>query len=185
MKRYGLRPGKPTQRVQSIACETTGISLTQCLAVAGLTAVALTAIATPAQAQLTGLVPFQDVSVQPEFVPDPMILRGTSGGELTAEAIAGSPETETGLCFGYVNLEPDHHLTLTDAFTYLNVEVNSPCDTMLVIQGPGGTWCNDDSLTTRNPRIAGQWLPGEYRIWVGSAFENQYFPYRLHLSEVE
>lgn len=139
----------------------------------------------PAQAQFTDAVPFQNVSIQSKFEPDPLLLRGVSGGEAAAAAIAGRSETETGLCFGYVNESPDHVVTLENYFNYLDIQVRSNGDTMLVIQGPGGIWCNDDTSVTRNPRIAGQWLPGQYRIWVGSAEANRYFPYQLRLSEIQ
>ncbi|NJK28104.1 MAG: hypothetical protein HC925_05815, partial [Coleofasciculaceae cyanobacterium SM2_3_26] len=66
-------------------------------------------------------------------------------------------------------------------FTYLSLEVESSEDTTLVIQGPGGTWCNDD-YRNMNPGIAGQWLAGEYRVWVGSYKRGEYYPYAIRLT---
>lgn len=127
---------------------------------------------------------FRPITLTPGFTPDPWLIGGISGGRQEATSQAGRGETETGICWGYISEQPDHRLVLTEFFDYLTVGVASAGDTTLVIQGPGGTWCSDDAQG-RDPRIGGQWLPGTYQIWVGSADPDAYFVYDLQLTEVE
>ncbi len=153
-----------------------------------LSSVALTALglALPARAQFSqfpGPSIFENAVLSLGFVPDPAVLRGISGGEQPAREVADRVETPTGPCTGFVDRQPDHLLTLTEFFDYLDVQVYSPEDTTLVVRGPGGTWCNDD-IVERNPGIAGQWLPGRYEIWVGSYEQHAYHPYIIRLSQV-
>lgn len=112
----------------------------------------------------------------------PVILRGISGGTTETQTLAQTAKTETGDCIGFVDGESDHELTLNQQFNFLRLAVKSPGDTVLLVKGPGGTWCNDDS-TDRNPKIEGQWLPGIYQIWVGSYGQNNSFPYILEINE--
>lgn len=125
---------------------------------------------------------FENITLSPGFRPDPESLRGISGGEVAARTISERIDTSTGPCVGFVDRQPDHILTLTESFDYLSVEVESPEDTTLVISGPGGTWCNDD-LQGKNPAIIGQWLAGNYRIWVGSYQRQKFHPYVVRLTE--
>jgi hypothetical protein len=127
---------------------------------------------------------FGDVTINQQFSPDPWILKGMSGGSESSNQIAGRSETATGPCTGFVDETPDHTLALTSKFDYLKLQVQSPQDTTIVIQGPGGTWCNDD-LNGKNPGIVGEWLSGKYQIWVGSYEKGKYFPYTLQITEVK
>lgn len=137
----------------------------------------------PLMAQVVRNQPmFTDTKLGPRFIPDPTVLRGLSGGEVYTEAVAGRLKTETGSCVGFISDKPDHEVTLTSFFNYLNLQVASPGDTVLLVRGPGGTWCNDDR-TLAGPSIAGQWMPGDYQIWVGSINSEQYLPYELQFSE--
>ncbi|HEY9646374.1 MAG TPA: hypothetical protein V6C88_08405, partial [Chroococcidiopsis sp.] len=65
-----------------------------------------------------------------------------------------------------------------------SLQVQSTGDTMLVVRGPGGTWCND-SYNGQNPGIAGQWFSGTYEIWVGSPSNDAYYPYIIRISGTE
>lgn len=130
----------------------------------------------------SGVLIFEDITLTPNFTPNPAIVRGFSGGELTAEEVAGRAETPTGVCTGFVDAEPDHQMTLTSPFQVLSLLIQSTDDTTLIIRGPGGVWCND-TYTDWNPGIAGQWLSGTYDIWVGSYNEGTYHPYVLNFSE--
>ncbi len=136
--------------------------------------------AQPAQSQTI----FENVTLRPKFSPDPMTIRGISGGSVAANSVGGRKETPTGPCVGFVDEPPDHTIKLTSFFNYLSLVVESPQDTTLVISGPGGTWCNDD-FQGKNPGIAGQWKPGTYRVWVGSYDKNNYHPYIIRISEVQ
>lgn len=125
---------------------------------------------------------FEDVTLTPSPSPNTVRVRGISGGKISARQVTGKAATDTGPCVGFIDQEPDHTMTLTAFFNFLNVEVQSGKDTTLVIQGPGGSWCNDDA-TGKNPGIAGQWLEGEYSIWVGSYEQNEYHPYVIFISQ--
>ncbi|NJR39033.1 MAG: hypothetical protein HC781_09605 [Leptolyngbyaceae cyanobacterium CSU_1_4] len=139
----------------------------------------------PAQLQAQALpgfnTIFENVTLSPSFSPDPAIVRGISGGEMSANDVATRTETATGACTGFVDEQPDHTIVLTSVFNFLNLQVESPEDTTLVIRGPGGTWCNDD-YTGKNPGIAGQWLSGTYQIWVGSYRQDEYSPYVIRMT---
>lgn len=132
----------------------------------------------------TSLELFQPISIAPGFNPDPWRVQGISGGTEWAGTIADRLATETGLCLGYVGTEPDYQLTLTEGFDYLNLRIYGTVDTMLLVQGPGGTWCSDDGVG-QDPSIGGQWLPGTYRVWVGSAQPEDYQSFVLELSEIQ
>lgn len=127
---------------------------------------------------------FTNVSLSPRFAPDPTFLRGISGGEMAIQAVAGRFETETGPCLGFVSERPDHKIKLESFFDYLNVEVLSEQDTVMLVKGPGGTWCSDNR-TVDGSSIAGQWLPGRYEVWIGTIEPDQYVPYSLKLTEVQ
>jgi hypothetical protein len=133
----------------------------------------------PTQAQPAG----KNITLSPNFAPDPQQWQGTSNGASPAKAIANRGNTPTsGSCAGYVSDQPGHTLTLKAFFDYLKIQVQSSEDTTLVIRGPGGTWCNDDD-EGKNAGLAGQWLPGTYQIWVGSYKPDQPVPYVLRISE--
>jgi hypothetical protein len=139
----------------------------------------------PAQAQTPVQTPantiFENLTLSPGFSPDPAIVRGISGGDMSASDVATRTETATGACTGFVDEQPDHTIVLSSVFNFLNIQVESPEDTTLIIRGPGGTWCNDD-YTGKNPGIAGQWLSGTYQIWVGSYRQNEYSPYVIRMT---
>ncbi len=139
-------------------------------------------VSLPGQSQTAPI--FERVTLRPKFSPDPMTIRGISGGDVDAKIITGRESTDTGPCSGFLDREPDHILTLTSFFNYLSLQVQSSEDTTLVIMGPGGTWCNDD-YQGKNPGIAGQWLAGKYRVWVGSYAQKKYIPYVIKLTEVQ
>jgi hypothetical protein len=128
---------------------------------------------------------FGDVTIQHPFTPDPLTVRGMSGGSIPGSKIAGKAETQpTGPCQGFMDEAPDHTVKLTSKFDYLKLVVQSPADTTMIVKGPGGTWCNDD-FDGKNPGIVGEWLPGTYQIWVGSYAQGKYLPYTLQITEVK
>ena len=71
----------------------------------------------------------------------------------------------------------------TEFFDYLSLQVESPEDTVLVVRGPGGSWCNDDVLGF-NPGLAGEWFSGTYDVWVGSYNEETYHPYIIRRQDM-
>ncbi|MUG97967.1 hypothetical protein F7734_38930 [Scytonema sp. UIC 10036] len=125
---------------------------------------------------------FGDMTIGHKVSPDPMTVRGMSGGSIPGKQLVGKGETPTGPCTGFFDEKPDHTLELTNKFDYLKLQVESPEDTTLIIQGPGGTWCNDD-FENKNPGILGEWLPGSYNIWIGSYTKDKYLPYTLRITQ--
>jgi hypothetical protein len=125
---------------------------------------------------------FQDVTLSPNFSPNPSSVKGIGGGSTPIQDISEIENTPTGACAGFVEREPDRHLVLGSFFDYLKIEVQSAEDTTILIKGPGGTWCNDD-YQGKNPGVAGQWLPGSYQIWIGSHKEEEYYPYVIRFTE--
>ena len=125
---------------------------------------------------------FEDVVLTPSAMANPTTLRGISGGPLTASRVAGRTDTVTGICTGFVDRNPDHRIELTEFFDYLSLQVESPEDTVLVVRGPGGSWCNDD-VAGFNPGLTGEWFSGVYDVWVGSYNEQTYHPYVIRLSD--
>ncbi|MFN6518338.1 MAG: hypothetical protein RMY29_028165 [Nostoc sp. CreGUA01] len=127
---------------------------------------------------------FGDLTISPQFSPDPLTVRGMSGGSVSGNQVAGRTETVTGPCTGYVDETPDHTLLLTSKFDYLKLQIQSPEDTTIIVRGPGGSWCNDD-FDGKNAGIVGEWLAGSYQIWVGSYDKGKYLPYTLQITEVK
>ncbi|NEP45647.1 MAG: hypothetical protein F6K35_43135 [Okeania sp. SIO2H7] len=137
----------------------------------------------PALSQKSQLTPiFENVSISPDSSEKKTIVRGLSGGPVSATEQAGRETTTTGPCVGFVDREPDHTLELTGFFQSLTLEVKSSENTTLVVRGPGGSWCNDD-FDGKNPGITGQWLSGIYEIWVGSYQRNKYYPYAIEITQ--
>ncbi|MBW4522967.1 MAG: hypothetical protein KME16_25285 [Scytolyngbya sp. HA4215-MV1] len=135
----------------------------------------------PVQAQQSPQLVTQKLTINPKFSPDPIKLQGLSGGTVPMRVIAGRTETRTGPCVGFADTKPDHTFQLSSFFSYLSLQLDSPADTTLVIQGPGGIWCNDDQVG-KNPGIAGEWQAGTYKIWVGSYDRSKYLPYTLRIT---
>lgn len=127
---------------------------------------------------------FGDITIERPLSKDPLTVRGMSGGTIEAKDISERKDTPTGACTGYMDKEPDHTLRLKNKFDYMKLVVESPEDTTLIIKGPGGTWCNDE-FEGKNPGIVGEWLEGNYQVWVGSYQKEDYFPYTLKITEVK
>ena len=126
----------------------------------------------------------QTVDLAPNLSPDPLILQGHTSGYHEIRSFGNTEQSVTGSCVGFANLEPDAILNLTAFFSYLKIEVQSRKDMTILIQGPGGSWCNDD-MHGKNPSIAGEWQQGVYRIWVGSYRLNESTPYTIHITTKE
>ncbi len=149
------------------------------LSIGALSAIGIAVTTAPAQAQST----FDSAIVRPKFAPDPMQLKGVTGGQSTAASVAGTAATETGACLGHMDSQPYHRLELKSRFRYLSVVASSATDTTILIKGPdGGIWCNDD-FQGKDAGISGEWLPGSYDVWVGQYSKTKAVPYVLKVSE--
>ena len=131
------------------------------LAIVGITAI-LSGISSTSAQELA-----RNITLDHQMNPNPMMINGMSGGSLEAIAVVKTKETSTGPCNGLVNREPNHILILKTFFEFLKIEVESSIDTTILVQGPGGVWCNDD-YNDFNPAIEGQWQKGKYKLWIGS-----------------
>lgn len=69
-------------------------------------------------------------------------------------------------CHGFIALEPTLRFELEEALTF-RLSLRSPIDTTLVIMGPGGPYCDDDTVGL-DPAIEAHWEPGLYEVFVGS-----------------
>lgn len=116
-----------------------------------------------------------------KVIPDPLIIKGETGGKHRAADLLNTEGTSTGFCNGFVNKKPNHVLLLSNFFEFLKIEVNSNSDTSIIIEGPGGVWCNDD-FHGINPMIEGQWQPGNYKIWIGSYQKNNDRNYQMKIT---
>lgn len=117
----------------------------------------------------------------PGFVPDPVSVAVTSGGNIDASTLSLGPD-----CVGFVTRQPDFILNLTGTSNDLRFYVTAGSDTTLVINGADGRWhCNDDSFGGTNPTVdidrAG---PGQYDVWIGSYRSNDPARGQLHITEV-
>jgi hypothetical protein len=85
-------------------------------------------------------------------------------------------------CAGYVGSAPD---LVLDAQTPRDVELTtiSRNDLVLVVQGPDGVWCDDDSGDGQNPAIHRRFGPGRHYVWVGSFAQGRPSQYTLVLRE--
>lgn len=111
------------------------------------------------------------------FMPDPHSLNGQSGGSVDASTLNGG-------CNGFISPHPSHVVTLTSAFRWMRVFVESAGDTTIMIQTPQNTvLCNDDTYGL-NPSVEAAFQPGTYRIWVGSYSQSTAAPYTIRFTEI-
>ena len=119
--------------------------------------------------------------VSPGFVPDPINVVVTSGGNIDTSSIGIGAG-----CRGFVTRNPDQIIRLTGTSANLRLYVTAPGDTTLLINDAAGRWhCNDDSYGGTNPTLdienAG---PGQYDVWVGSYRAGEMIRGVLHITEL-
>ena len=123
----------------------------------------------------------KNITLDGQINPNPMTISGMSGGSLQAIEVVNTKKTTTGDCNGLVDRQPNHILILNSFFEFLKIEVESSTDTTILVEGPGGVWCNDD-YNNDNPALEGQWQEGKYKIWVGS-YQETPNSYRIRITE--
>ena len=120
---------------------------------------------------------FGNASLRSGFLPDPHSLNGQSGGNVDASGVNGG-------CNGFISPHPSHVVTLTSAFRWMRIFVESQGDTTIMVQTPQNTvLCNDDTYGL-NPAVEGGFQPGTYRIWVGSYSQSSAAPYTIRFTEI-
>ncbi|HEY9632730.1 MAG TPA: hypothetical protein V6D14_04960 [Coleofasciculaceae cyanobacterium] len=104
----------------------------------------------------------QPIQLAPGFVPDPLVVTGTSGGSQAAQGC------------GKVGATPNHVFNLSDNFNYLRFSVQSAGQPTLLIQGPNGSSCvQADSFSKGTIQLPGYWEKGSYSVYVGDRAEGQ------------
>ncbi|MBD1912021.1 MULTISPECIES: hypothetical protein [unclassified Leptolyngbya] len=125
-------------------------------------------IALPAIAQSN----FGSVTLQRGFNVAQGTMRGNTGGRNSLPEMVTARDRDGNLCLGYGSSVPDHILVLDQSFDTLSLQVNSGGnDTALVVRGPGGVRCGDDtSRSNPDDRLQGtDWAAGSYEVWVGTS----------------
>lgn len=117
---------------------------------------------------------YGNFEIGPGFTPDPQTGTGTTGGRRDAAQAFG------GNCSGSVDTTPDHVITVTGAVN-LKVYTTSTTDSTLVVRGPSGTFCDDDSRGELDAEINAMLRPGRYEVYVGHLGETG--QYTLTLTE--
>jgi len=127
-------------------------------------------------------------TLAPGFVPDPVNIQVTSGGNIDVSSVNFGGTH----CVGHVTRQPDFILhmsgnspTLRVYVTVPNAHAVSATDTTLIVNDAHGGWhCNDDSWGGVNPTVD---LPntgaGQYDIWIGS-YTTQRATGTLHITEL-
>lgn len=135
----------------------------------GLTAVMLLACSAAAAAQSS---PARFV-LGAGFSPDPQTGQGQTGGDTDASRFG--PQ-----CSGWIGSAPHHTIQVTSALD-LQLAVDSFTDSTLVVVGPGGVFCDDDSNGALDARVDARLTPGDYAVYVGHLGMPR--PYTLTLTE--
>lgn len=110
------------------------------------------------------------VQINSKFQPDPLVVRGTSGGGKSSDC-------------GNIAAKPNQVIQVKEPLPYLRLTVKSAGQPTLLIQGPGGRFCVlADSYSGGNPEISGFWQAGRYSLYVGDRAQGQH-PYTLSVSQ--
>jgi hypothetical protein len=121
------------------------------------------------------------VRLNPGFTPDPRVMTGTAGGNVSADRL-GMPQG----CAGFYSGQASHQIVLAQDFQYLRIETSAPTDTTLAVVAPDGSvWCDDDGAGNQNARISGAFPAGPYRIYVGNFRQAVISPFELTVSEID
>lgn len=128
----------------------------------------------------------QDTPLDPESTPDHGIIAASEGFEpdpFRVQAVVGGGDVDArgrnlGTdCIGFISVAPDVRFQAltpfaTLRFIFLADSVLSD-STLVVRDGEGRFWCNNDSFGVRNPTVTLTDAPiGDYAIWVGGVSPN-------------
>lgn len=119
---------------------------------------------------VTTLAQASVVQVTAKLEPDPLVVRGRSGGEKSTDCgnIAGSPS---------------QIIQVKESVPYLRFSLQSEGEPTLLIEGPEGRrFCViADTKSGESPEIAGYWEAGRYSVYVGDRAQGQH-PYTLSIT---
>ena len=122
---------------------------------------------------------YDNVSLVTGFSPDPYLVSIVAGGDSAASDELGAA------CAGNVtSKQPDVVLNYTAGSNFgLYLYAEAAEDTTLILLGPDGWYCDDDSHGDLNPRVSIERpLSGDYLIWVGT-FDGDVADAELGISE--
>ncbi len=111
------------------------------------------------------------VVVTPKTQPDPLVVRGKSGGDKSSDC-------------GNIAATPNQIIEVTEPLPYVRFSVQSEGQPTLLIQGPGGRrFCVlADTEAGESPEVSGYWEAGKYSVYVGDRASGQH-PYTLSISQ--
>ena len=133
-----------------------------------LAAAALVCASGPAAAQA-----YNSFTLGAGFTPDPQTGTGETGGQTLASRFG--PQ-----CSGFIDSTPDHTIRVTSPLD-LRMAVQSTTDSTLVVVGPAGVFCDDDSGGQLDAQLDARLTPGDYAVYVGHV--EQSGRYTLTLTE--
>ena len=107
----------------------------------------------------TNLAQTPTTQINRNLQPDPLILKGKSGGTVKSNC-------------GNITTEPNQVIQVTESLPYLRLTVESEGKPTLLIDGPGGRFCvMADKYSGSKPELSGFWQPGTYSVYVGELDE--------------
>lgn len=110
------------------------------------------------------------LQIDSKFQPDPLVVRGTSGGAKSSDC-------------GNIAAKPNQIIQVNQPLPYLRLSVESAGQPTLLIDGPGGRFCVlADRFSNGKPEISGFWQAGKYSLYVGDRAQGQH-PYTLSISQ--
>ncbi len=132
-------------------------------------------VPTTLAAILASVVPIraETLEIRPKFEPDPLVVRGTSGGSKDSQGC------------GKIGTAPNLVMNLSNNFNYLRLEVQSEGQPTLLIQSPSGSLSCVlyDSSSGNTIQSSGFWELGTYLLYIGDRTGEQH-PYTLSITQV-
>jgi hypothetical protein len=102
------------------------------------------------------------IQINRNFQPDPLVLKGKSGGTVKSNC-------------GNITTEPSQVIQVTEPLPYLRLTLESEGKPTLLIDGPGGRFCvMPDSYSGGKPELSGYWQPGRYSLYLGELSQQQH-----------
>lgn len=123
---------------------------------------------------------FGDIQLRAGFQPDPYSRAITAGGSHNVGRCLGNGWA------GFVTRRPDFDLYWQGSSAQLSIIVDAAVDTVLLVNGPDGTWYYNDDLSQNDRRsvITIEWpQEGLYDIWIGTYDGSRRNPGRLYITE--
>jgi hypothetical protein len=111
-----------------------------------------------------------EIQISRNFQPDPLVVKGTSGGTVASNC-------------GNISATPTQVIQVTESLPYLRLTVESQGNPTLLIKGPGGRFCVlADKYSGGKAELSGYWQEGKYSLYVGESSPQKY-SYTLSISQ--